>query len=375
MSEVSKGSRKAVVPALLLLLAGGWQLPDPAAATTKGIAELPAGPEIEDADLLALTPQMAKFLVEQVGPSRARTVRLRNLVDAIFSKEGLGIKYGNTRTKTAQETFEERSGNCLSFTFLFVAMARHLGLVAYFQEVAEVLSWDQRGEVVVSNKHMFAEVEIDNGIVQVDFLPGVEKRYHAVHRISDQRALAHYYNNVGAEKLADGHRDEALRYFDKALATDDALAPAWVNHGFAHRQQGRFDVAEASYLKALELDAGELSAASNLASLYLLQGRRAEAAPYLRRVESHQQRNPFHHFRLGLRTAENGDLEAAVRHFKEAARRAPNDAGFHVTLADTYERVGDVENARESFQRALRLSGDDEQKKELRARLEALGGT
>ena len=37
---------------------------------------------------------MAKFLVEEVGPSRARTLRLRNLVDAIFSKEGLGIEYG-----------------------------------------------------------------------------------------------------------------------------------------------------------------------------------------------------------------------------------------------------------------------------------------
>lgn len=366
---MSPEKSKPVAVAGLLLLIGGLVPPAPAAATSKSAGGHP--PEVEDADLLTLTPPMARFLVEQVGPTRARTQRLRRLVDAIFSKEGLGITYGNTRTKTAEETFVERSGNCLSFTFLFVAMARHLGLVAYFKEVSEVLSWDQRGEVVVSNKHMFAEVEIDNGIVQVDFLPGVDKRYHSVRRISDQRALAHYYNNVGAEKLAAGQVQESLPYFEKALATDGSLSPAWVNHGFAYRQLGDFEVAESSYLRALEIDGSEHSAASNLASLYLTQGRRAEAEPYLRRVENHLQRNPFHHYRQGLQAADDGDHQTAIRHFKEAIRRDSDYGGFHATLAETYVEAGDLDKARQSFGRAIDLA-EGERKQELKELLAGL---
>ena len=146
-------------------------------------------------------------------------------------------------------------------------MARHLGLEAYFMEVSEVLSWDLRGEVVVSNRHMFAEVEIDNGKRQVDFLSGSEKRYFSVRRISDERARAHYYNNLGVEKLTAGDPKDAVPYFSKALETDPTLSPALVNQGFAHRRLGSFDEAERSYLQALEMRSGDPSAASNLASL------------------------------------------------------------------------------------------------------------
>ena len=54
-------------------------------------------------------------------------------------------------------------------------MARHVGLHAYFQEVDGVVtSWDRRGELKwwSTQQHMFAEVEILNGHIQVDFLPG-----------------------------------------------------------------------------------------------------------------------------------------------------------------------------------------------------------
>ena len=325
-------------------------------------------------DLLALTPEMAEFLVDEVQYNRVRRLRLQGLIDAIFDEDGLGITYGNNRTKTARDTFETRSGNCLSFTVLFVTMARHLGLKAYFQEVAEVMSWDQRGELVVSNKHMFAEVELDNGVSQVDFLPGADKRYTLVRRISDERALAHFFNNLGAEKLTGGQLEEALNDFERSLAADDTFTPAMVNLAVAQRRQGQLAEAEQNLLRALAIDSGEYSAASNLAALYLAQGREEEAQPYLSKVEKYLDQNPFHHYRQGLQDAERGNFDDAVKHLREAVRRLPEDPGFRVTLADYYIEVGARARAQSELTQALYLTRDVREKDKLRDRLAALQG-
>ena len=357
--------RTAVVLAALLLVPGSLAAAGKAPAAS-------VAPAVPDVDPLRLNPKMAQFLVKKVGGGQGRAFRLNALVDAIFGKDGLDITYGETATRTAIETFKERNGNCLSFTFLFVAMARHLGFNAYFTEVAEVLSWDQRGEILVVHKHMFATVEMDNGTVRIDFLPGAEKRYREMRRISDRRAVAHYYNNLGADLLTSGDAAAALPYFEKALDTDRTLTLALVNQGVAQRQLGDPAAAEESYLRALEIDRREASAASNLSSLYLAQGRVEEAQPYVRRVQSHLKRNPFRYFRQGLLAAERGDAETAIRNLKQAVERMPDDSGFHAALADAYLQAGDPEKARASLKRAVRVAKDQRQRTEMEDRLAAL---
>jgi Flp pilus assembly protein TadD len=347
-------------------------LPALLAAAAPGKAAVPAAVVVPDVDPLRLTPKMAQFLVKEVGGRQGRALRLNALINAIFSKDGLDITYGETATRTAIETFKERDGNCLSFTFLFVAMARHLGFSAYFTEVDEVLSWDQRGEILVVHKHMFATVEMDNGTVRVDFLPGAEKRYRDIRRISDSRAVAHYYNNLGADLLTAGDAAGALPYLDKALERDRSLTLALVNRGVAYRQLGDFAAAEECYRQALEVDKGEASAASNLASLYLSQGRVEEAQPLLRRVHNHLKRNPFHYFRQGVLAAERGHSEAAIKHLRQAIDRMPGESGFHAALADAYLQAGDLEEARKSLRRALRAAKGAQQRSQMEARLAGL---
>lgn len=348
--------------AFLLLLAL------PAAA-----AEKKAVPPVPDVDLLALNLEMARFLVRHVEANLDPEARVDELMNAVFAKKkGLGITYEDTGTKTAIETFKSRSGNCLSFTILFVALARHLGLNAYFREVEEVMSWNRRGDVVLRNHHMFVEVEIENGHMDVDFLPGAEKRYHRVRRVDERRVLAHYYNNLGVEKLAAGHPELALPYFEKAVAVDPSFAYGWTNWGVAWRHLGEFERAEKSHLRALEIEPGEPTAVTNLASLYLATGRREEAEPLLAQVDDYLRHNPFHQFRLGSKALHEGDAEAAIRHFKVAIRRLPEEAEFHEALARALAATGDLVKARESFERALELTEGEAQKKRLREELRTL---
>ncbi len=323
-------------------------------------------------DVLGLSPQIERFLDERVPPNLPRSSRVRALMDALFGRNGLDVAYGNLDTKTAAETFSTRSGNCLSFTILFVAMARHVGLKAHFQEVGEILSWDRRGDVAVSNRHMFAEVETTEGPVRVDFLPGVEKRYRSVQRVGEQRVLAHYYSNLGAEALTGDDLERAMSMFARALEADETLAAAWVNMGVTQRRLGRLEDAEASYLRALELDSGEVSAASNLASLYQATNRPRKAAPYLKQVRRHRGRNPFYHFRRGLQAASRGELAVAGRRLRKAIRLLPEDVMFRAELAKIQARAGRSTRARRTLRRAIELAADEDQRRRLEDLFEQL---
>ena len=328
-----------------------------------------ASGEVPEAhEVMALSPEIERFIDARVRPNQPRSARVRGLMDALFGNDGLDIVYGDDETKTAIETFETRSGNCLSFTILFVALARHVGLEAYFQEVSEILSWDRRGDVAVSNRHMFAEVETGDGVARVDFLPGVEKRYRSVRRIDEPRVLAHYYSNLGAKALTEDDLERAGEMFALALEADDTLAAAWANMGVAQRRRGQLQEAETSYLRALELNPGEISAASNLAGLYRTTGRDRLAGPYLRMVRKHLRQNPFYQFRRGLEAAERGELRAAGRRIKRAIRLLPEDVIFRAELGRVQARAGRTRKAERSFRKALARSADAGQ----RARLQGL---
>ena len=365
----SGGLRRGVARQWIVAVALGLLAVPASAARSAGVSDG------ADVDILALNREMADFLVRHVSTRQTSEAQVFALMDAIFGKKkkGLGISYDSTATRTAIETFKARSGNCLSFTVLFVAMARHLGLNAYFEEVDQVISWDRRGEVIVRNLHMVVEVEIENGHQMVDFLPEAEKRYHIVRRISDTRALAHYHNNLGVDALASGDARRALRSFHHALGADPTFGYAWTNLGVAQRRVGDVEAAERSHQKALELDHNEPAALANLASLYLAQGFADKAAPLQRKVDAHLERNPFHHYRQGTVSLRGGDLAGAIRSFREAARRMPEEAEFHAALGGALTRTGETERARKSLERALDLSDDAQEKARLEEELAALG--
>jgi Flp pilus assembly protein TadD len=323
-------------------------------------------------DILALDARARQFAAERVPANINRDDRFRALVDAVFSKGGLDITYGNTATKTAQQTFDSGSGNCLSFTLLFVALAREVGLEAYFHEVSEALSWDRRGDVVVVNMHMYAEVEIDNGTNRVDFLPGQTKHYLATRRIGDQRVLAHYLNNLGVEALAAGDLDGALAHFRDSTTADETLAAAWTNLGVARRRKNDFKAAEESYGRALAIDSSDVTAQWNLASLYLAVGRIDDGERLVAKVEERRQRNPFYQFRQGLMALSERQPKDAVEHLRLAVRLLPEAADFHELLAEAHLEAGHSKRASASLRRALALSDDPAERTRLEARLEDL---
>lgn len=328
-----------------------------------------AAPVVPRDEVLRLTPEMEEFLAENVAGGSA-DLRLHSLMDALFERGRLGVSYSNVGTTTVARTFELRSGNCLSFTLMFAAMARRVGLEVRFREVGEVLSWDRRGAVVLNNKHLFAEVPVGREVVAVDFIPGADKRYRRPRLVDEDRVIAHFYSNLGAESLAAGEPERALAELQRAIAIDPTFGWAWTNLGVVHRALGQPEQAEQAYLEAFRLDPADATPLSNLAGLYAGQGKERKAGRFERRVETHRQRNPFHHYRLSLQASAAGRTTEAIDHMQRAVRRAPEDPDFRSRLAELYHADGQRRRAERSLELAQHYSSDPEARERLGRLLE-----
>ncbi|PIE89904.1 MAG: hypothetical protein CR997_08800 [Acidobacteria bacterium] len=305
---------------------------------------------------------MKAFLDQHVMRRATDMDKLKALVYAIFDEERLGMKYSNHETLTPNETFDHHTGNCLSFTGMFIAMARHCGLNVRFQEVSDVSTWSQNGKFMIFNQHMNAVVSINGRQLEVDFNYHIDKDFKITRFVSDERALAHYYNNLGAEHLA---REDFLRaqiYFEKANQTDPTFTQAWTNYGVLQRIKGNYKEAEACYIRAQSLDKHNDTAKMNLALLYELQGKIRKAEHMKQQIRKFRARNPYFQYSLGNTAYKEGRYEEAVSRFKKAVRLFRNHPKFLVMLAASYQKVGKYKKAEKFLRKARKLAGKPEEK-------------
>ena len=99
--------------------------------------------------------------------------------------------------------------------------------------------------------------------------------------MTDSDAQALYYNNIAMDALVNNDVETAWLYAVNALFLEPANSHLWVNLGAIYRYSGQHQEAERSYLQALELDATEYSAMTNLVVLYGMEGREEDRAHWL----------------------------------------------------------------------------------------------
>ncbi|MBR7560410.1 hypothetical protein KC218_28065, partial [Mycobacterium tuberculosis] len=71
---------------------------------------------------------------------------------------------------------------------------------------------------------------------------------------SQARALAHFYNNRGAERMASGDLVGARTFFNAALAQDNSFAATWNTLGALENRTGDTAAARRALETALRLD-------------------------------------------------------------------------------------------------------------------------
>ncbi len=345
---------------------------------------------VPDMDILALSEEIKAMLDESVVKKRNPRQRLQALMALIAENVEVTTSYDKYGAKTATETFEEGSGNCLSFSNMFVSMARYCGLDTVFQQIPTPPNWVKDGEVLLFTRHIGAMVDIyepgqvviniensfgDGKIVveardqtQYLFAPllPLSVRYSGVpstRAIADRTAFALFYNNIGSQYLSEGSTLDAFRYFVKALKLDPEVSFIWSNLAVAYGRNNQEEAAEKAFLQSLAVnqDKDELTAMSimsNLGRHYTRQGKIEQAALYEEKVRSYRDMNPYYHYSMGEIAFYEESYEHSIGHYNEAIKRKSDEAQFHYAMALAYLKLGKIGEAEKSMQKAISYSKD-----------------
>lgn len=207
-----------------------------------------------------------------------------------------------------------------------------------------------------------------------------------------------YQYSMGAFYLNNNNLDEAIRYFQRALAQDSRHFQSLNALGLVYSMKGNFPEAEKAFLKCLEIFPGFVEARNNLGMIYQEMGfpDRAEAEfkkvvadpaystkelPYynlarlysirqdwedaLFYVEKALQANARYHRGYALKgyIMESQDrFVEAIECYKEAVKQLPVDVTYNFNLAAAYFKNGEFRSAEEILEKILPLITDPEMK-------------
>lgn len=328
---------------------------------------------IPDPKILETDETMRAFVAEHVGGAKSAREKLRRLLNGMVDSGLLSLDYAQTETKSARQTFYDRSGNCISFTNLFVALGREAGLRVYYQTVDVPPIWYSDSDLVILNNHINALIDTNfEGRVVVDFNVAEFKGNYASHPVTDKHAAALYHNNIAMDALTEGDLEESFRYLKKAILLDPDVAGPWVNLGVFYSRQDMPRYAFAAYKRGLDLDPENRSGLTNMAHLYRSQGKDAIADRYSRKVRHYQRRNPYYHYYRARFSYENDNTDQALESVNKAIKLKNNEHQFHFLLGKINFSLGRHRQALESFVLAKELAGYESEQRKYESKIDLL---
>ena len=324
--------------------------------------------EVPEATILDSTEAMRTFVDPRIrtgGTSVTRAARLlRKLVENGYFERG----YERHLTQTAADTFATKAGNCLSFTNLFVALARMARLEARYQVVDVPPSFDSDLGLLFRNTHINVLVPnadirgAGRGDLTVDF-NRVDTENYRRQLVSDTYAAGLFYNNLSVNHWRQGDNRKAFAYLAKALETYSGNPDLWVNLGAFYSKHGAYEHALAAHYRALRLDGRSRPAMAGLAAAYAGLGDMELSDAFTRRVEHYRRRNPYYHYALAQVAYQDEDFAGTLVSLDLALALKRDDHRFHYLKSLAQWQLGERMEARASLVRAERFANQQHTKR------------
>ena len=322
----------------------------------------PASP-IDAGQVFALSDAMRLYVQTQVRHAARNGNPRMALYEALYDKSRLKLEYDAAMTRNARETFEARSGNCLSLVIMTAALAHELGLQVRYQEVLGEESWSRSGDMYFVAGHVNLVLgqrlgESPNnydakGLMVIDFLPSGDVAGYRTREISEATVLAMYLNNRAAETMSQGQLDQAYWWARAALLQDPSFSGAYNTLGVIQFRHGDLAQARRTLAHALMRTPDNTLLLSNLAQVLEASGLPDEALPLRRRLLALQPQPPFHYFNLGKAAMQQNDYVKAIQLFSREIARDPYYHEFHFWLAQAYARLGQLAQADRQLELAM----------------------
>ncbi len=334
---------------------------------------------VPEVNVLALDDNIRSILDQEIRQLPTKIQKLSRLHKLLYSAEQHHIKYNSSSTKTALDTFYSKQGNCLSLANLFIATARYVGLEASYQFIQVRREWRPQNDFFEIPGHVNVLVELPNRQATIEFNSTYYEqatRQRLVRQvISDERAKADFYNNLGVVKLNNKKLNEAVAYFKKSISIDKNVDFSWSNLGVAYKHMGEFKKAEKSYQKALSINPKNNSVIRNIFILYKKQGDKKQANKYARKAEKYARKNPYYLDQLANQDIDAGLYKSAIKLAKSAIRIHDKEPDFFHTLATAHFYRNDKHSSKQALQKAKALAESDAYKKRFQDKIDSLATT
>jgi tetratricopeptide (TPR) repeat protein len=303
-------------------------------------------------DPLEIDAAMGKEVDDAVGHRGTQELRLRYLHRYLNDAGYVNFQYLPERSLTARQAFRERRGDCIAYAVLFLALARHIGVPAYFVHVSQVKNYYERAGWLFTSSHVAVGAGRGPTAVIIDFSQEVSDWWLSVYEtIDDGTALALFYNNVAVQQMVDGQRPEAERLFRFLLAREPEVPELYNNLGvllnrerrhpeaLAFLQEGmrRFPTYEPFFTNALTAARG--AGRSDLVASLQKQGKSVEAS------------DPFFLFAKGMSFYQDANFDLAASELARAHAAKLDSPVILAWLARAYLAGDRREPGLEAFRR------------------------
>lgn len=321
---------------------------------------------IDASEIFRANTAMKQFIANEIQTQSKSISQQRSLFNSLYNKAQLKLEYESSITRTAAETFDSRSGNCLSLVIMTAALAKQLGLTVEYQKVLVGDDWSRAGGLYFSSAHVnivLGRKRFDETIYReaerqmvIDFLPPEDIGGQRTIEISENTVIAMYMNNRAAEALVRNKIDQAYWWARAAIETDREFLFPYNTLGVIYMRSQLYEHAQRALAVAMRLDSNSTVAMSNMISTLSALGKHTEASNLNQQLISKQPFPPFHFFQLGLNAMKRNDFEEAKSLFKKELSRAPDYHEFHFWLALAYLRLGEIEAAQKELAKAKESS-------------------
>lgn len=175
--------------------------------------------------------------------------------------------------------------------------------------------------------------------------------------VTSNNSIAH--NNLGTALAKNGHLDEAISEFQKALMINSNNPEIYYNLGIAFAQKGQLDQAALEYQNAVAINPNYMAAYCDLGNALLQKGHADEAVQEFQKALAINPGYALAHYDLGNVLAQKGQINEAIQEFQKAVAINPNYSQAHNNLGNLLLQKGQVDDAIREYKKTLAFSPND----------------
>jgi len=286
----------------------------------------------------------------------------KGLADWIIDPEGLNLEFVFDANFTPTEVYQKRQANCLTYSLLLSQMAKALDIKIHVNSVDSPDTWSMESDTMFFFRHVNGLFKTATQEQAFDFTPASYDPRYPQRTISEDEALALFYNNLALDHYREGDNQQALHLIKLATSLNADNPDIWTNVGTILKQGEDREKAKQAMRFALALDKTHLVAVSQLERIYREDGDSENAQRYAALAKKTRSNNPYYLFRQSKQKFLQQEYDLAKEMVSGAIIRHRYDPRFFALLGLIETKTENFKSAQRNFKKASKLSKNEDEK-------------